>query len=409
VVCGIHALREEAEHYGENGIATALEYAKSWGGGLCENFVRALYFTTNLEKLISLFDSGNKGNTRDTESPIGLVFSDAIVVFTTFQIVCTVFLCIDASMLIVLFSLPLLNLKNHLCSMETIFSLSQNQARRPIQAVIVDDHIQDRSVIRIFLTRYFQGRIEVVAEADDVDNGVSAVREHRPQLLLLDIELMTGTGFDILELLGDEREKLTVILITSFPQYLLQALHYGALDCLNKPIMSHEFKQGIERGISNILKRQTAAEQLEEQIRSSIYGQEVQRQIQEVTPIISPLPSLASHPKTIHIRNMGNSDIVRELTIGTITYCQASGSYTLIYQHNGKSLMDSKPLKRYEEKLIPHGFIRISRALLLNPAYCKLVREGHNDFSAILPDGSLYGVDAAYRESVAQYLHTLSS
>ena len=268
----------------------------------------------------------------------------------------------------------------------------------PIRAVIVDDSEGLRNLVSMYIERYFSERISIVGEGEDVEDSVAVIRRTRPQLLFLDIELRTGTGFEVLDIVANEREELIVILITKFDQYAKKALLYGVLEYIEKPIMADEFKRGVERSIKKVLDREAAELHLLANARAAWEANPTQ-----------DTPSLLAKIKEgdeafIHVRLSGLHGTTVVIAVREITHCVAFGGYTHIYRHEQPRCMDSRPLVRYEEKLAQHGFVRVSRSLLVNPLHCRFLVEGEKEVIVILPDGTRHIIDGTYREPILAYL-----
>ncbi len=268
----------------------------------------------------------------------------------------------------------------------------------PVRAVIVEDSPRVRETVKIYLDRHFAGRIVVIGEADDVENSAELILRLRPQLLLLDIELLTGTCFDMLDILGEEmRSTFTIVMITQFDKYLKQALRYGVVDYVDKPIITQTFVEGIERGIKKVLEREAIEQRLWDKVRA--------QQVEEESlssSAVEPEPIDHDDPATISARNANGQ--IEIMSIQHITHCLASGNYTFLHRLRGQAIMDARKIKRHEEKLLEHGFVRISRGVIINPAHCRLVRDAYNEVTALLPDGSRYRVEAAYIEKATAYI-----
>lgn len=249
--------------------------------------------------------------------------------------------------------------------------------RQKIRTMIVDDDSGIRHLIGTLLQRYFIDHIELIAEADSVESAVSSIRANEPQLLFLDVDLQDGMGFEVLDLLGEDRKKLHVIFITSHgTKFMHRAMRHDAVDYLDKPIEPSEFKIGVERGIMHILERQA---------------------LQQQRPSAAPKRSTM-----LCIRhNTGNETIV---PIHTITHCKADNNYTRICLTDKRPIIASKTLKHYEEVLEKHGFVRVSRGILINPDYCIIKLDKKNAAFIQMPDGSFEQVDPAYQDAVKQEL-----
>ena len=100
-----------------------------------------------------------------------------------------------------------------------------------MKALIVDDEPPARRELRRLLAEF--PWVEIVGEAGNVDDAASKVRALSPQLLLLDIHMPGGSGFDLLAQLEDVPQ---VIFTTAHDEHAVRAFEVNALDYLLKPI-----------------------------------------------------------------------------------------------------------------------------------------------------------------------------
>ncbi|MBD1208397.1 MAG: response regulator transcription factor [Ignavibacteria bacterium] len=245
--------------------------------------------------------------------------------------------------------------------------------QQKIRAMIVDDESGIRTLLRTLLTRYFSGRVEVVAEADGVESALETIRASQAQLLFLDVDLQDGMGFEVLDLLGEERKKVHVIFITSHGEkFMHRAMRRDAVDYLNKPIDPSEFTIGVERGIAHVLESRAIEQH-------------------------STSPATKRSTMLCIRHNTGTETIV---AVNMIICCKADSNYTQIYLTDKRPITASKTLKHYEEVLVKYGFVRVSRNLLINPAHCHVKLDKKNTAVVQMPDGSHEQVDPAFQESV---------
>ncbi len=279
----------------------------------------------------------------------------------------------------------------------------------PVRTVIIDDSSNIRELVSIHLRRHFAERISIVGEGSDVDDSVALIQQLKPQLVLLDIELMTGTGFDVLDRLEEERKTFTVVFITNFDKYLRQTIDYGAVGFIDKPILTDNFKKGIERGIKNILDRIQSEQETEQRLTEQIQTRlEAQFKSGMIVPQHKEETLASEAPASITIRFAdGKGQPLQTVLVSEITHCVALEGYTVIHRKNQSPLTDAKPLKHYHEKLAAHGFMRISRSLVIHPTHCPLKQRGRDNAVALLPDGTEHEAEGMYKKNVLLYLRSL--
>src|SRR5262245_16751280 len=117
-------------------------------------------------------------------------------------------------------------------------------AVKTIRALIVDDEPLARERIRSLLRQ--ETDMEVVGEAVDGKAALEALRELRPDLLFLDVQMPGCDGFRVLEELEPDRMPVTV-LVTAFDRYALQAFEVHAIDYLLKPFDRRRFQESLRR------------------------------------------------------------------------------------------------------------------------------------------------------------------
>lgn len=115
----------------------------------------------------------------------------------------------------------------------------------PLRCLIVDDERLARNNLRRRLDSF--SSVTIVGEADSVAAARIAIAEHRPDLLLLDIHMPDGTGFDVLR---DLEDPPAVIFVTAFDHFALRAFEINAVDYLLKPAESGRLREAVERAIA---------------------------------------------------------------------------------------------------------------------------------------------------------------
>ena len=120
-----------------------------------------------------------------------------------------------------------------------------------IRAIIADDEPLARRKLRILLAA--ETGVQVVAECTDGEQTIQALKKHKPDLLLLDIQMPTADGFAVLASIPDEQMPI-VIFTTAYDQYAVRAFEEQAFDYLLKPFDQERLHRAIERARSELLK-----------------------------------------------------------------------------------------------------------------------------------------------------------
>ncbi|HTY38367.1 MAG TPA: response regulator, partial [Bacteroidota bacterium] len=120
-----------------------------------------------------------------------------------------------------------------------------------IRAIVVDDEVLARSIIREYLADHVE--IEIAAECSNGFEAVKAVTELKPDLLFLDVQMPKLNGFEVLELIESD---VVVIFITAYEQYAVKAFEVHAVDYLLKPFSRERFEEALERAKEKLEKRE---------------------------------------------------------------------------------------------------------------------------------------------------------
>lgn len=206
-----------------------------------------------------------------------------------------------------------------------------------MNTIIVDDRNSIREFINELLKK--EQAINVIDEAANVKDAISKINTQKPNLILLDIQMPDGTGFDVLE--GINYDTFRVIFITSYEEFAIKAFKYSALDYVVKPIEPEAFYEAIE-------KAKKAIQVNDQQLK-------IKNLIQNITGDRKSKKLVLNTQETVHI--VDSEDILR---------CESDGSYTLVFTNDGKKILLSKKIKDLEELLSELSFFRVHRSHLIN-------------------------------------------
>src|ERR1700724_1987264 len=120
---------------------------------------------------------------------------------------------------------------------------------KKIRTVVVDDEPLARTNISVVLKH--DPEIEIVRECGSGMEALSEIRDTKPDLVFLDVQMPECDGFDVLEMLGRDLPA-AVVFVTAYDQYALRAFEAGALDYLLKPFDNARFALALGRAKARI-------------------------------------------------------------------------------------------------------------------------------------------------------------
>lgn len=122
-------------------------------------------------------------------------------------------------------------------------------ATAAVRVVVVDDHAMFRRGVAAELAGTGAGRVEVVAEAADVDEAVAAVKEHRPGVVLLDVHLPGGGGVEVIRRTAGAVEGVTFLAlsVSDAAEDVIGTIRGGARGYVTKTITGLELVDAIVR------------------------------------------------------------------------------------------------------------------------------------------------------------------
>jgi two-component system LytT family response regulator len=213
--------------------------------------------------------------------------------------------------------------------------------------LIVDDEERARSLLRGIIEDYFaSGKSYCINEASNLDEAVSLIKQERPELIFMDIEMPGGQGTDLLKRLPKEEICFHLVFTTAYQEFALKAFEMNALDYLLKPIRPQKVKELIKR-IEEEKNQESIQEQLD-LLRSSLMTRNFEK-------IGLPL-----------------ADGVEFVPIDEIIQMEADGMYTTISLKSGQKKVISKPLKHFVELLEENkSFLKPHRSHLINMRFLK--------------------------------------
>ena len=192
----------------------------------------------------------------------------------------------------------------------------KNIKQKMLKTIIVDDEDHVRGILRKFLKKYCP-QIKLAAEASSVAEAHELISRHHPDLVLLDIQLGDGTGFDLLKKF--ESPDFKVIFITAHDQYAVQAFRVSAIDFILKPVNPFELAEAVSQAQKLVLQElHVKLNALENNLRRDMGAR-----------------------KKIVIKTLNNIHVI---DINTLTHCESDSSYTKVFTLDQQEIMTSKQM-----------------------------------------------------------------
>jgi len=230
------------------------------------------------------------------------------------------------------------------------------------RVLIVDDEALARERVRTLLSS--APGVTVVGECSGGREAVETIIAERPDLVFLDIQMPDLNGFEVLEAVAPEWLP-AVVFVTAHDEYALRAFDVHAIDYLLKPIEPERFTRALGRA-------------------RAAGGQKL-------------LDLLDAVGTRLVIRAKGKISL---LDPAEIDWIEADGKHARL--HVGREThVIRQQLKRLEQRLAPHGFVRVHRSAIVNVDRIKELEPWfHGEYVVILKDGTKLTSSAAHSEAL---------
>jgi two-component system LytT family response regulator len=245
-----------------------------------------------------------------------------------------------------------------------------------ITATIVDDEPYCCESLAALLEKYCPD-VKILDICYSAASALQSIREQKPEVLFLDIEMPHMNGFELLEKLPAINFKL--IFTTSYDQYAIKAIHFSALDYLLKPIDREELQRALQKVLNNV------ANPLPQQIE--ILLQKLQHPTVSINKIAIP-----------------TMEGLQMILVDSIISCSADSNYTILFLKNKQKITASRTLKEIEEMLDDYSFARVHHSFLVNLNEVEKYIKGEGGY-LLMSDGTTIDVSRSRKEILLKKLH----
>ena len=244
-----------------------------------------------------------------------------------------------------------------------------------IKAIIIDDEPYCCDILFAMLQTYCP-EIEVVSICNNGMDALTAIRQHTPNLIFLDVEMPKMNGFEMLEQIPAINFHL--IFTASYDQYALKAIRFSAIDYLLKPIDREELIKAVQK--------------VKDRIQSPL-PQQLEILMQKLRQPANPVNKIA----------LPAMEGLQMIPVDTIISCESDDNYSKIQLKSGKKMLVTRSLKEMEEILEQYSFIRVHRSYLVNLNEVEKYIKGEGGY-LIMSDGSMVDVSRNKKEQLLKKL-----
>lgn len=201
------------------------------------------------------------------------------------------------------------------------------------RTLIIDDEPLARGALRGMLREHAE--IVVVGEAETLTEAQALVTGQDYALVFLDVQLIGGTGFELLPFI---RPEARIVFVTAYDQFAARAFEINALDYLVKPVRPQRLAETLRRNAAT-------------------------------TPEPPPLPStsLPLRPDDLIHLVIGNGS-TRLVPLADIVFFESDSNYCAAHLADGTRLLVRRTMKSWEDALPTSHFVRVHRSIIINLA-----------------------------------------
>ncbi|MDB6085376.1 MAG: DNA-binding response regulator [Gammaproteobacteria bacterium] len=256
-----------------------------------------------------------------------------------------------------------------------------------MNVIIVDDELAGRRTLRELCEA--EGDIKVVGEYGDGTAALAAIREMHPQLLFLDIQMDPMNGIELARSL-DPKELPSLVFVTAYDTYALEAFEVCAVDYLLKPFDQERFRKTLGR----VRPRHVATGADDRQALLAGLLAHLEHSARGAT---SERPRLlAEFNGRLHVLDAARVEMI-----------EADRNYVAI-RVGQETFHARSTLAQAEQALRTQPMLRISRSCLVNVNYVREVnRTLRGDFILVLAGGATVTSSEGFRGKVKEYLSSL--
>ena len=230
-----------------------------------------------------------------------------------------------------------------------------------VRAVLADDERLMREQLRARLTEVWP-ELEIVAEAKNGLEAVELVREHKPDLVFLDIRMPGLTGVDAAKQIAqlpedDDWLVPEIVFITAYDQYAVEAFEQGVADYVLKPAERDRLTLTVARIKKRLAQREGSGQGAE----ASDGGAPLQQLLHKLSAKLNP----GGTPQYLQWIQASVGQAIQMIPVEEVLFFISDEKYTRVQTPKLEALI-RKPIKELVDELDPQIFWQIHRSTLVN-------------------------------------------
>jgi two-component system LytT family response regulator len=259
------------------------------------------------------------------------------------------------------------------------------QAGAPLTVIVVDDEPLARRRLARLLKK--DASVEVVAQCAGGRKAVEEIRQLRPDLVFLDIQMPDLDGFGVVDAIGPAHMP-AVVFVTAYDEYALRAFDVHAVDYLLKPYDEERFEIALGRARARTRGHAAGASADEERLRALL---------REMIARVAGDDALRGrYPERLAVRT---NESTRILQMSEVDWFETYGNYVRVHTGKATYLIRGTATKLMEE-LDPRRFARIHRRYLVNLDRITEIQPWFGgDAVVVLRDGTKLRLSRFYKEA----------
>jgi len=210
-----------------------------------------------------------------------------------------------------------------------------------LKVLVVDDEPLAREGMKLLLSR--QPQVSSVSEARNGREAVVLIREQKPELVFLDVQMPRTDGFAVVHTIGAERMP-PVIFVTAHDQYAIRAFEIAALDYLLKPVTEERFSVAFKRALNRL--------------RGASHDDATRQ-------VLTMLDAVAKPPRQLERFAVRSGERTIFVPVDDVDWIEAFQNYVRLHTGPATHLMHV-PMNTIETVLDSGRFLRIHRSHIVN-------------------------------------------